>query len=102
MAKVNTTDTVSVTYDEAKNCTPVSPVANGIPQYDHHGCITGYVVKNSSDGKMIKDTYVQYEGHTFMIPAGATESYDANYNFIGYELENGEVITANEMMVAAA
>tara|TARA_B110001450_G_C17638696_1_gene488386 strand:- start:541 stop:1710 length:1170 start_codon:yes stop_codon:yes gene_type:complete len=102
MAKVKTTDTVSVTYDEAKNCTPVSPVANGIPQYDHHGCITGYVVKNSSDGKMIKDTYVQYEGHTFMIPAGATESYDANYNFIGYELENGEVITANEMMVAAA
>jgi hypothetical protein len=37
-------------YNIAKNCTPVSPVADGIPQYNHAGCITGYVVKNSSTG----------------------------------------------------
>jgi hypothetical protein len=32
----------------SSNCNPVSPVPNGIPQYNHHGCITGYVLKNSN------------------------------------------------------
>lgn len=40
--------TAAVTASTATGCNNVSPVANGIPQYNHHGCITGYVVKNSN------------------------------------------------------
>ena len=95
--KVDNSDVTKVVHDEADNCTPVSPVADGIPQYNHAGCITGYVVKNSES----KDSYVQYEGHTFMVPAGATEAYDGKYNFVGYTLATGEMVSTEEMMAAA-
>ena len=94
---VDNTDVTKIVYDEAANCTPVSPVADGIPQYNHAGCITGYVVKNSES----KASYVQYEGHTFMVPAGATEAYDGEYNFVGYTLASGEMVSTAEMMAAA-
>ena len=29
------------------NCPQITPVANGTPEYDHYGCITGYIVKSN-------------------------------------------------------
>lgn len=43
-----TVATAATAASAATNCNSVSPVANGIAQYNHHGCITGYVVKNSN------------------------------------------------------
>jgi hypothetical protein len=154
-------------------CTSVSPVANGFPQYNHAGCIEGYVVKNSAGmitfyedisvatmkaastgmhsyyaktvgatvgaiatptvgkiatptvgviatptigvvgvntgvnaGMMAKkvseaDSYVLYQGHHFMVPAGASEEYNVENVFMGYKLPNGEMVTVDEMMTAA-
>ena len=87
-------------YIEAQGCTPVSPVADGIPQYNHAGCITGYVVKNSDGVNKLHNTNVEYEGITYNIPAGATEAYGAGYDFLGYNLPNGEMITAEEIKAA--
>ena len=87
-------------YIEAKGCTPVSPVADGIPEYNHEGCITGYVVKNSTDVNKLHDTYIEANGQTYNVPAGATEAYDAGYNFIGYNLPNGDMITTEEIKAA--
>ena len=68
-------------YNTAANCTPVSPVPHGIPQYDHAGCITGYVVKNSKDG-------VKTSGMNFYSGPTTTESgseiFDHMGNVTGY------------------
>lgn len=47
------------------------------------------------------DTYIQYAGHTYKIPAGAIEQYNSANEFTGYELAGGEVITAAEMVAMA-
>lgn len=45
--------TAATASTNAIGCNPVSPVPHGMPQYNHHGCITGYVVKNSFDLMML-------------------------------------------------
>jgi hypothetical protein len=44
----STTTSTSSSSSSSANCNPVAPVANGIAQYNHHGCITGYVLKNAN------------------------------------------------------
>jgi len=48
------------------------------------------------------DSYVMYQGHHFMIPAGSSEEYNAEKVFMGYRLPSGEMVTVDEMMTAAA
>tara|TARA_B110001450_G_scaffold191492_1_gene179664 strand:+ start:99 stop:794 length:696 start_codon:yes stop_codon:yes gene_type:complete len=49
----STTATAAIPAQDAKGCNPVSPVPHGMPEYNHEGCITGYVVKNSSNLMML-------------------------------------------------
>ena len=67
-------------YNTSANCTPVSPVANAIPQYNHHGCITGYVAKNAQDSKISGGVY--YSGATTTDSGSAV--YDHMGNLTGY------------------
>jgi len=61
------------------------------------GVIAGQQAKTTS----LADSYVNYEGHVFQVPAGAIDTYNSENVFTGYTLATGQVITVAQMMSAA-
>jgi len=86
----------AATTSTSQNQTGVVEGQTGVVE-GQTGVVAGQQAKTTSEA----DSYVNYEGHVFQVPAGAIDTYNSENVFTGYTLSTGQVITVAQMMNAA-